>query len=225
MVEGITLTMLLANHVQSLWTLIHGFLLCASLLVAIGPQNLFILQQGLRGRYLFATASLCVFCDLLLVTLGVAGVGTAIAANTQLLMISTFGGATFLFGYGVHSFHSACVVSALPDQRLDEATLVGLKRVILTTLSFSLLNPGAYIDTLLMIGATSGRYPFDERLFFGAGALIASTLWFFMLIYGASRLQPLFRRPLALRILDLISSFTMVGIAASMTLTQPFWFW
>ncbi len=108
---------------------------------------------------------------------------------------------------------------------MGEVGALSVKGTVLATLSFSFLNPAAYIDTILMIGTTSSRYPFNERLFFGIGAVMASALWFFTLTYGASRLAPLFRHRAAWRTLDVVSGCIMVGLAAALSATQSFWFW
>ncbi|CAN5774536.1 LysE/ArgO family amino acid transporter [soil metagenome] len=209
---------------QSMSITMQGFLLCASLIIAVGPQNLFVLRQGLRRRHLLMTALLCTLFDLVLIGVGVGGIGTAIATNPRLLTITTLGGAAFLFGYAVRSFRTAwgaqgCAVQA------DEMGLASVKGTVLATLSFSFLNPAAYLDTLLMIGTASGRYPLDERLLFGVGAIAASCVWFFTLIYGASRLSPCLRYPAAWRALDLISGCMMVGLAVSLSATQFPRFW
>lgn len=201
-------------------TMIQGFLLCAGLIIAIGPQNLFLLRQGLQRRHLLLTALLCTLFDLVLISLGVGGVGTVLAANEQILTVSTLGGATFLFGYGVRALRSAWIAPATVDRHLREVGLVTVKGTVLATATFAFLNPAAYVDTLLMIGATSGRYPLDERLLFGLGAVMASALWFFTLTYGASRLSFLFRQPGAWRTLDLISGCLMMGLASSLLATQ-----
>ena len=209
--------------------LAQGFMLCAGLIIAIGPQNLFILQQGLRGRHLLLTALLCTLFDLLLIGLGVGGVGSALAADTRVLTVTTLGGATFLLGYGVRALHTAWYTQPASasdkSQGMGEAGALSVKGTVLATLSFSFLNPAAYLDTILMIGTTSSRYPLDERLYFGVGAAIASALWFFTLTYGASRLTPLFRHHTAWRTLDLVSGCIMVGLAAALSSTQSFWFW
>ena len=209
--------------------LAQGFMLCAGLIIAIGPQNLFILQQGLRGRHLFLTALLCTLFDLLLIGLGVGGVGSALAADTRILTVTTLGGATFLFGYGMRALHVAWLTPAVADgdsrQGRGAGAALSVKGTILATLSFSFLNPAAYLDTILMIGTTSSHYPFDERLFFGAGAVLASALWFFTLTYGASRLTPLFHHRTAWRTLDLVSGCIMVGLAVTLSSTQSVWFW
>ncbi len=210
-------------------TMVQGFLLCAGLIIAIGPQNLFILRQGLQRRHLLLTALLCTLFDLVLIGLGVGGVGAALAADVRVLTVTTLGGATFLFGYGIRALHAAWytpLVAAGDSRQLwGEAGALSVKGTILATLSFSFLNPAAYIDTVLMIGTTSSHYPFDERLFFGAGAVLASALWFFTLTYGASRLAPLFHHRAAWRTLDLVSGCIMVGLATALSSTQSFWFW
>ncbi len=216
-------------HIHAWLALAQGFMLCAGLISAIGPQNLFILQQGLRGRHLLLTALLCTLFDLLLIGLGVGGVGAALAADARVLAVTTLGGATFLFGYGVRALHAAWYTPTAVDgdriQVMGEVGALSVKGTVLATLSFSFLNPAAYIDTILMIGTTSSRYPFNERLFFGIGAVMASALWFFTLTYGASRLAPLFRHRAAWRTLDVVSGCIMVGLAAALSATQSFWFW
>ncbi len=207
---------------------VQGFLLCASLIVAFGPQNLYLLQQGLRRRYLFTTVIVCTLVDLFLIGLGVGGLGTAIAASKPLLMVATFGGAAFLFGYAVRAFCWALrgeVSRTSAEGCLSESASLTLKGTILTALSFSLLNPAAYVDTLLTIGTTSGRYPVDARMLFGVGAVMASCIWFFALTYGSSRLTPLFRRPAAWRVMNMVSGCMMAGIATSLFANQSAVLW
>ncbi len=91
----------------SLLPLIQGFGLGASLIIAIGAQNAFVLRQGLKRQHVFATAFLCTLCDVVLIALGVGGLGTLIAAVPVLTIIATWGGAAFLLYYGFRSFRSA----------------------------------------------------------------------------------------------------------------------
>ncbi len=189
--------------------LLKGFALCASLIIAFGPQNLFILQQGLRRQYLLTTAILCTFGDFILIGFSVGGFGTLIAANPAVLLAMTLIGSLFLSAYGVRSLcaglrpnGSACNIT-----RAGPATLQG---AAVLCLGFSFLNPAAYVDTLLMIGAASGHYPPNERLIFGAGAVLASAIWFFSLTYAASRLSPIFQHPVSWRFLNGISGCMMV---------------
>ena len=200
----------------------QGFMLCASLIIAIGPQNLFVLRQGLSGQHLFATALICTLADLILISIGVGGLGTLIAGSDTLITVATLGGAAFLAGYGLCSFRSAWRYQSATSRQPSTLVPMSLQGTVLATLSFSLLNPAAYIDTILMVGTTSGQYPLDERFIFGIGAVLASGIWFFALTYGSKRLTPLFQHSIAWRALDAASGCVMFGIAISMFNLQIF---
>lgn len=205
--------MLVLPNVHHWLPLAQGFLLCASLIIVIGPQNLFLIQQGLRRRHLLFTALLCTCFDLVLIGVGVGGLGAALAADERWLTVATMGGTAFLFGYGVRALHAAtdCQPVLTPTSTVGGG--LSLKGTLLAAASFSFLNPAAYLDTVLLIGGTSSHFPVDERLYFGLGAVTASCLWFFALLYGSSRLAPLLRHPAAWRALDLISGSTMIVTA------------
>ena len=80
---------------------IAGFFLGASLIIAIGAQNAFILRQGLLGRHVFVLCLICALSDALLIAAGVAGLGTLIATSPRLIVAVTVAGAVFLFAYAV----------------------------------------------------------------------------------------------------------------------------
>ena len=107
-------------YFDSFRPLMQGFILCAGLIIVIGPQNLFLLQQGLRRRHLFITVLLCTLFDLVLITLGVGGLGVAIAADERLLMVTTLGGTAFLLGYGIRSLRTAWCVQPAAHEPIRE---------------------------------------------------------------------------------------------------------
>jgi len=203
----------------------QGFILYAGMIVAFGPQNLFLLRLGLNRQFLLPTVIVTALVDVLLIGLGVGGLGTAIATNKWLLILATLGGGVFLFVYAGRSFHSAWRGQSIAEGGLSQMTSLTLKGAILTALSFSLLNPAAYVDTLLIVGTTSGRYAIDERILFGLGAAMASCVWFFTLTYGSSRLSPLFNRTMAWRALDMVSGCIMVNLGVSLFTTQSALLW
>ncbi len=200
----------------SSYPLIQGFLLCASIIIAVGPQNLFILRQGLRRQHLFAIALFSTLADVILIFLGVSGLSALIATNSVIQTIVTAGGILFLLLCGMRSMMRAYRPHLSTDQTIPHAGVSGLQTVILATLSFSFLNPSAYLDTLVIIGSKSLLFTGDQRLIFGMGAILASTFWFFTLAYGAGKLSPIFRSPVAWRTLDIISGCIMLGIAVTM---------
>lgn len=197
----------------------QGFLLCASIIVALGPQNLFILRQGLRRQHLFATALFSTLADVVLISLGVGGLSSLISGNSLIHTVVMVGGVLFLLWCGARSLFRAYNPNSSSEQTNSQAAATGLLTVIIATLSFSLLNPSAYIDTLVIIGSKSLLFPVDQRVIFGVGAVLASTTWFFTLVYGASKLSPIFRSQMAWRTLDVMSGVIMLGIASTMLMT------
>lgn len=190
---------------------LEGLSLGAGLIIAIGAQNAFVLRQGLRRRHTFVTAALCTLCDVVLISLGVAGLGALIAGRPALLTAATWGGAAFLFFYGLRSFRSALRPGSL-EAAVDGAD-TGLRATVLAVLAFSLLNPHVYLDTVILLGGIGARHPAPERPVFVAGACTASLLWFFGLAYGSGLLAPLFRRPSTWRALDGLVGCIMWAIA------------
>lgn len=201
----------------SLAPLVQGFGVSAALIIAIGAQNAFVLQQGLRRSHVFVSALTCALCDAVLISLGVGGFGSLIASTPWLTLLATWGGALFLLVYGWRSFRSALRSNTLIVQ--GDLARLSLRATVLGLLAVSLLNPHALLDTLVLIGSVGGQYPAQQRAAFALGAMLASLTWFFSLAYGAARLAPLFQKPLAWRILDLAVGCLMWSIAASLIRT------
>jgi len=196
-------------------TLIQGFTLGASLIIAIGSQNAFVLRQGLKKEYVFTICTICFLCDALLILLGVGGFGKVVASSPNLMLIARWGGACFLFFYGFRSFRSACKNEVLTvDDSKNLAS--GLTWAIATTLALTLLNPHVYLDTIILLGSIAGQYPETERLAFAIGAVFASMVWFYGIGYGARILTPLFEKQIAWKVLDVLIGVVMWAIAASL---------
>nr|WP_209007278.1 LysE/ArgO family amino acid transporter [Roseibium litorale] len=187
------------------------------MIAAIGAQNAFVLRQGLRGEHVFWVCLTCALSDALLITLGV----TSLAAISRLLPwiepILRFGGAAFLLIYGLRSLRTAIK----GGERLDPkgATVSSLGSTLLVVLSLTYLNPHVYLDTVLLIGSIASRYPGEEALF-AVGAVLGSFIFFFTLGYGAKLLRPIFARPRAWQVLDLIISVIMMCLAASLLVSD-----
>ncbi len=194
--------------------LLQGFGLGAGLIIAIGAQNAFVLRQGLERHHVFATAAICTLCDMTLIALGVGGMGSLVTRLPALAAAASWGGAVFLLLYGARSFRAAISPGALSTAGAADPPALGA--TLLAALGFSLLNPHVYLDTVVLIGSVGARFPPDQRVGFGAGAMLASTVWFFGLAYGAAQLAPLFRRPAAWRVLDVVIGVTMWAIAISL---------
>lgn len=194
---------------------LQGFGLGAGLIIAIGAQNVFVLQQGIMRQHVLLTALICTICDALLIALGVAGLGTLIAANDWLLRIATYGGALFLFGFGLRSFYNAWRLATL-DPTTNTLAGATVRATVAAVVGVSLLNPHVYLDTVVLVGSVGGQYSGVARSFFAAGAMAASATWFFALAYGAGWLAPLFARPTTWRILDFAVGCVMWVISFSL---------
>jgi L-lysine exporter family protein LysE/ArgO len=191
-----------------------GFGLGASLIIAIGAQNAFVLRQGLAKDRVFLVAGLCFLCDAVLIALGTGGFAGLITARPALVAVAAWGGALFLLAYGGRALHSA-----VRPGRLEAAGRTGPATawaIAGTTLAVSLLNPHVYLDTVILVGSLAAQYPGDERAAFALGAIGASFVWFYGLGYGAGRLAPLFAKPAAWRVLDLAIALVMWSIAAAL---------
>ncbi len=193
---------------------VEGFGTGAGLIIAIGAQNAFVLKQGLLKNYVFVTAFFCALIDALLIGVGVGGFGHMVSCNPLLLSIATWGGAAFLIYYGARSFYA--VFSAHHLDVSSSSKHPSLKASLLTLSALSFFNPHVYLDTVVLLGSISAQFQDNNRLLFACGAITASFLWFFALCYGARFLAPLFKRPLAWKILDFLIGCTMFAIAFSL---------
>jgi L-lysine exporter family protein LysE/ArgO len=196
---------------------LKGMALGASLIIAIGLQNAFILRQGIKNRHIFASALTASLIDMLLIGAGVLGFGYLIEQHPALIDWITWGGAGFLFIYGLKSFWSALTPQKLEDDKAKGLMDKGsVKETVLIIMGISLLNPHVYLDTVVLIGGLSASYGEIGKYWFGIGAMIASFIWFFALGYGARLLSPLFAKKRAWQILDILIGIIMWAIAASL---------
>jgi len=177
-----------------------GFVTSAGLIIAIGAQNAFVLRQGLQRSHIGLVVAVCMFSDAALILSGVAGMGALVLAWPQLLQVLRFGGAAFLACYGLLAAQRAWRgTGALVA---GQGQVQSRRSVLLACLAFTFLNPHVYLDTMVLIGSLSTRYPGAAQWAFALGACLASVVWFSALGFGARLLQPVFRNPHAWRVLD-----------------------
>lgn len=189
---------------------LSGLFLSGSLILAIGSQNAFVLKQGLRKRHVFWVCLVCSVSDAALILAGVLGFSAVTQYAAHVVPLVKYAGALFLFVYGLLHFHAALTKSmSMGDSHIEAPSL---RRTLLVCLALTWLNPHVYLDTLLLIGSVSTRFP-GEQWFFAAGGITASLAFFFCLGYGARLLLPLFKKPVAWKVLDVIVGVTMWTIA------------
>jgi len=193
---------------------LNGLALSIGLIVAIGAQNAFLLNRALRNQHQYVLALFCSTTDALLIGLGIFGMGSLVQAQPELLLWITWGGVSFLLIYGALAFRAASRNNSMKeDSSQSEYSLI---KAITVAASVSLLNPHAYLDTVVLLGGISSQYVGNEKIWFGFGAMSASFMWFFGLAWGARWLMPVFKNPVAWRVLDGIIGIIMWSIAASL---------
>jgi L-lysine exporter family protein LysE/ArgO len=194
-------------------TALAGFGASLALIAAIGAQNAFVLRQGLRREHVLAIVATCAVSDALLISLGIAGLSAIVLSHPGAVTVARWAGATFLLSYAALAARRALRPSALVPT-MEQPT--ALRAAILSCLAFTYLNPHVYLDTVVLLGVVANQH--QHRWLFGAGATLASAVWFTALGAGAHRLAPLLARPAAWRVLDGVVAVIMIAIASSLVL-------
>ncbi len=196
---------------------LEGFLLQASLIMALGSQNLFVIEMGIKRQYHALIAAICAFCDVCLIMLGVFGVSTFLVQASGFKVVLGWTGVAFLFYY---SFSKLREAFSGPSASTGSRTgIISRNRAIIMALSFTLLNPHVYLDTFVLIGGYSSK--FDEPLqkyLFGGGAGTFSIIWFFFISTFSAKFSSLLKTPRILRGLALFSGVILGYLAIKLGL-------
>ena len=192
-----------------------GYLLAISLIAAIGAQNAFVLRQGLRREHVLAVVLTCALSDAVLMAAGVTGFGAVQVQAPWIGDAMRYGGAAFLLVYGALRFRAALRGGEALRPMAGETT--PLAQVLATCLVLTWANPHVYLDTVVLIGSISAQYA-PHQAVFGVGAALGSFSFFLALGYGARLLAPVFAKPSAWVVLELIVGCTMWAIAAGLLL-------
>lgn len=193
-----------------------GFLVAISLIAAIGAQNAFVLRQGIRREHVLAVVLTCALSDALLIAAGVGGFGLVSDAVPWLADVMLWGGVAFLVVYGAMRFRAAWAGGAALMPAPGGAAPLG--KVLATCLVLTWANPHVYLDTVVLLGSISAQYaPYGVA--FGMGAAAGSFVFFSALGFGARLLGPVFAKPRAWVVLEVVVGCTMWAIAAKLALT------
>lgn len=187
-----------------------GLMLGFALIISLGPQNIFIIKQGLLRERPYFSASICFFADVLLIILGATSVGLLITQLPLLKTILLILGIAFLLTYGFLSIKASFKKTgpeqfALQKQEPSSSS----KKILFLALSFSLLNPQAILDTVVLIGGSANQY-MQLKYYFVIGAMLASLVWFFSLVTVAKYLSPYLTNKKVWRTLDFVSGSIML---------------
>ncbi|MDR0219386.1 MAG: arginine exporter ArgO [Enterobacteriaceae bacterium] len=195
-------------------TLIQGFFLSAAMIIPLGPQNVFVMQQGSKKQFHLMSATLCAISDIILIMAGVFGGSALLGQSTFLLSFVTLGGVAFLLWYGWGAFRTA--FSADIALSRPEGLVQNRWRIIVTLFAVTWLNPHVYLDTFVVLGSVGGQLPSEVRPWFATGAMAASLSWFFALAILSAWFSPILNKPRSQRIINLFVGSVMWYIAWSL---------
>ena len=178
-----------------------GFFTGLSLILAIGAQNIFVIEQGLKKEFVFLVCLICAFSDFLLIFLGIFVFhyfqdffNPLIELILNLLLIA------FLLYFIWNKIHIRIKKVSLNLKKNQNS----LSIVIFRTLSFTYINPHVYSDTVFFLGNFSKNFTFNEKLFFGLGASVSSFIFFFSLGYMSTYLSNYLRTERIWKIINLL---------------------
>ncbi|MEJ4099880.1 LysE/ArgO family amino acid transporter [Corynebacterium mastitidis] len=218
---------------------LSGFLLGISLIVAMGPQNILLIKQGIRREGITAVILVCFFSDALLYTAGALGMGAITQRYPLALDALRIVGIVYLAWFAFCSLRDALFprhggdVTVVEHREPQEshgapggtavltrapARAQAWVRPTLAALALTWLNPGAYLDGMVMVGGISLQYGPDGKWAFIAGALAASLLWFTSVGYGAGALSRPLSNPRVWRALNAAFGIILIALCVKLAL-------
>ncbi len=198
-------------------SLLHGFFLSLAMIMAIGAQNAFILRQGIKGQHVLVACFICALCDASLIIFGSLGLGSFIAAHKIIQLIMCIFGSAFLAIYAYNSLRQALATISTEEMVSTENNLIELKKIILMSVAFSILNPHAWLDTVVVIGSVSSQYNESvELLAFTFGACLVSFMWFFLLGFLAKKFRKFLLLVKVQKGINFFIAFLMASISLSL---------
>ena len=160
--------------------LILGFFTGLSLILAIGAQNIFVIEQGLKKQHVFLVSLICSISDLILIFLGIFLFHYFIQYfNSTIELIFNI----LLIIFLLHFIYSKIKTYNSSINFNSETKEISKFNILLKTLGFTYLNPHVYSDTVFFLGNFSKNFLLNQKVLFGLGASISSFLFFFLIGY------------------------------------------
>ena len=160
--------------------LLLGFFTGLSLILAIGAQNIFVIEQGLKKQHVFLVSLVCSVSDLILIFVGIFLFHYFVQYfNSTIEQIFNI----LLIGFLIHFIYSKIKIFNTNVSLQNDHNNISKYDIFLKTLGFTYLNPHVYSDTVFILGNFSKNFQLIEKILFGIGASIASFLFFFLLGY------------------------------------------
>jgi len=166
--------------------LILGFFTGLSLILVIGAQNIFVIEQGLKRQYVFLVCLICSISDLILIFLGIflfQYFGDLFNSTIELILN------ILLFIFLAHFIYGKISIQKNKINFNQEIKNISLTGIITKTLAFTYLNPHVYSDTVFFLGNFSKNFLIIDKYYFGIGAAISSFIFFFSIGYMSKYLS------------------------------------
>tara|TARA_X000001036_G_scaffold32445_1_gene26560 strand:+ start:2695 stop:3309 length:615 start_codon:yes stop_codon:yes gene_type:complete len=160
--------------------LLLGFFTGLSLILAIGAQNIFVIEQGLKKQYILLVCLICSISDLILIFLGIflfQYLGNFFNSSIELILN------ILLFIFLAHFIYSKISIQRNKVSFNQKLKKISISNIVNKTLAFTYLNPHVYSDTVFFLGNFSKNFLTINKYYFGIGASISSFLFFFILGY------------------------------------------
>ena len=189
---------------MSISDFIQGFIIGSSLIIAIGPQNLYVINQGLKKNFILIVVLICSLSDSLLIVCGIYLSNNILSLNPSVITIMKLVGGIWLILYGINKIKNSRN-HIINNKEFNEASFT---KVVITTLAITYANPHVYLDTVILLGSISVN--FDSKLYFGLGAIFASFVFFFSLGYFSNFLSQYIKSQKVWFYIDNVMGFLML---------------
>lgn len=194
----------------------NGLILGLSLIITLGPQNIFLIKQGARRNHAALSAVVCFICDIILMSASVVGLHQLLSNHPVLQTWMMWLGSVFLFYYAIKNLYHAFSKS---NPKIGSShPLYNRIQIIFFALGFSLLNPHSIIDTLVIIGSNSSQFP-DQEMIFLLGVLTSSLLWFSSIFFTTRYFSNVLTKVKIWQGIELFSGLLMAFIGIKLVLS------
>ena len=157
-----------------------GFFTGLSLILAIGAQNIFVIEQGLKKQHVFLVCLVCSVSDLILIFVGIFLFHYFVQYfNSTIELIFNI----LLIAFLIHFIYSKIKIFNTKVSLQNDQNNISKYDIFLKTLGFTYLNPHVYSDTVFFLGNFSKNFILNQKILFGVGASIASFTFFFVIGY------------------------------------------
>jgi L-lysine exporter family protein LysE/ArgO len=189
---------------------LHGLILAFGLIIPLGPQNLFVFNEGMRSNSFVSSVPIIItvsLCDTALILLAVLGTSGVILEIPQIKIPLILGGTLFLLYMAYSSFKRVIQIEDASEPKPE----LSAKNKFLYALGLSILNPHAIIDTIGVIGTSAASYESGNKIKFTIGCILLSWVWFITLTLLGNRLGNFSK---VRKLIDIFSGFVMLICAA-----------